>query len=231
MNPSSSDRARARVRVGEMATSKEEIATKVSLRYLVPIVPEDSEERADLIEDLSQMWCVGLLTKPWGFKDEAMVKELFQAPPKEWKKKIWAFSDKWTAGHWKEMYGFAKDGEGLASRGDKFTTCKFLHAPHSKDGYSMSDYRNHRERRMLEFLVPVLSHDKGVRFIVTLGNTLFGSLSGERKVDWGLIIRDHVARMVGAFGKTKPSGISPFLSHLYHSHDCLSEEELTEYEV
>lgn len=54
-------------------TEEEIPTTKAALRNLSPVILEDVKERADLVEDLSQIGCVGLIERPWRFKDEAMV--------------------------------------------------------------------------------------------------------------------------------------------------------------
>jgi hypothetical protein len=53
-----------------------EVPSKVRIRKIVPEVPRDETERAELLEDLQTMGCSGLLEKPWGFKDEEVVREL-----------------------------------------------------------------------------------------------------------------------------------------------------------
>jgi hypothetical protein len=48
----------------------------VKLRKIVPEVPRDETERGELLEDLQVMGCSGFLEKPWGFKDDWIVREL-----------------------------------------------------------------------------------------------------------------------------------------------------------
>jgi hypothetical protein len=48
----------------------------VTLIHISPVIPEDSKERAELLEDLSQMGCIGLIDRPWSFRDEGMVREV-----------------------------------------------------------------------------------------------------------------------------------------------------------
>ena len=42
------------------------------------------------------------------------------------------------------------------------------------DGYSVSDCRVDRNRRLLEFLIPIVHPDKPTRVTITIGNTIFG---------------------------------------------------------
>ena len=56
------------------------------------------------------------------------------------------------------------------------------------DGYAIADCRDPRVRRVLEFLVPLLYPEKPTRVTITVGNTIFGALSGERPVDWGVVV-------------------------------------------
>ena len=45
------------------------------------------------------------------------------------------------------------------------------------------DCKDPRVKRVLEFLVPLLYPEKPTRVMITVGNTIFGALSGERPVD------------------------------------------------
>ena len=75
---------------------------------------------------------------------------------------------------------------------DTYIDDKFTHAVDPKDGYLVRDYRNARHHRVLEFLVPIVHPNKPTRVTITIGNTIFGALDGDRPVDWGLIFRDLV---------------------------------------
>ena len=66
---------------------------------------------------------------------------------------------------------------------------------------------------------------------MTVGNTIFGALSGVRKDSWGLVIQEVIGKLVSALEKGKPSPISPYLFHLYHRNECLREEEMDMIEV
>jgi len=82
---------------------------------------------------------------------------------------------------------------------------------------------------VLRFLVPILNPNRPIQVTITLGSTLFGALSGERKIDWDLIVHDLVAKMSGTVGRTKPVGTNSFLFHLYHSLDLLKNTERATY--
>jgi hypothetical protein len=86
---------------------------------------------------------------------------------------------------------------------------------------------NPREKRMLEFLMPILNPEKPKRISLTMANTLFGAMSGVRPVNWGLLIHEVVARAIPNIGR-KPSYLSPFLLHLYKRYDYIrpNEEDL-----
>ena len=139
--------------------------------------------------------------------------------------------EEWTAGVWKEVYDFAPGGGGMANRTDLYNEDKFCNEADPKDGYLVRDCRDARERRVLEFLVPIVHSDKPTRVTRTLGNTIFGALSGERSVDWAIIFMELVNRLVGGAGKTKPTPICPFLYHLYESKGLLTEDEETDYKA
>ena len=106
---------------------------------------------------------------------------------------------------------------------------KFLHEVDPKDGFPVRECRDARERRLLEFLVPIVHSDKPTRVTRSLENTIFGAISGERSVDWAVIFMELVNRLVGEASKTKPTPIYPFLYHLYESRGFLTEDEETDY--
>ena len=139
--------------------------------------------------------------------------------------------EEWTAGVWREVYNFLSGGGGLANRTEKYVEGKFLHKVDPKDGFPVRECRDARERRLLEFLVPIVHPNKPTWVTRTLGNTIFGAMSGERSVDWSIIFMELVNRLVGGVGKTKPTPIWPFLYHLYKSKGLLTEEEETDYKA
>ena len=71
----------------------------------------------------------------------------------------------------------------MANQTDKFVEGKFLHEVDPNDGFLVRECKNNRERRVLEFLVPIVHLDKPTRVTRTLGNTIFGALTGDRPVD------------------------------------------------
>ena len=71
--------------------------------------------------------------------------------------------------------------------------------------------------------------DKPTQVTRTIGNTIFGAISGERPIDWAIIFMELVNWLVGGGGKSKPTPICPFLYHLYESKGLLTEDEETDY--
>ena len=61
---------------------------------------------------------------------------------------------------------------------------------------SIADCEGSRAKRVLEFLIPILYPEKPTRVTVTVGNTIFGALLGERKVDWGILLQIVVTKLV-----------------------------------
>ena len=117
----------------------------------------------------------------------------------------------------------------MANQMDKYVEGKFLHELDSKDGFSVRECRDIRERRFLEFLVPTVHPYKPTWVTRTLGNTIFGAISRERSVYWAIIFIELVNRLVGKARKSKPTPICPFLYHLYDSKGLLTEDEETDY--
>ena len=157
--------------------------TPLILRSVVPAIPKEPGERAYLEEDLTRIGCIGLLNKPWTVKEEKMVRELIVGAPNQYEGTIRAWPETWDAGRWREAYGFSAGGEGFASRTDKFIGGKFRNAANPKDGFAIANCEDSRAKRVLEFLIPILYPEKPTRVTVTVGNTIFGALLGERKVD------------------------------------------------
>ena len=89
----------------------------------------------------------------------------------------------WTAKLWRDTYDFPSVGAGLANRMDSYIEGWFMHQVDPKDGYAIGDCRNGRQRRVLEFLVPIVHPDKPTRVTITIGNTIFRALDGGREVD------------------------------------------------
>ena len=137
--------------------------------------------------------------------------------------------EEWTAGVWREVYNFQPGGSGLAHRTDLYVEGKFRNDADPKDGFLVRDCRDSRERRLLEFLVPIVHPDKPTRVTRTIGNTIFGALSRDRPVDWGKVFSELVQRLVSGAGKAKLTPIFPFLYHLYECKGLLTEEEKTDY--
>ena len=86
------------------------------------------------------------------------------------------------------MYGFDVRDEGFASRIDKFIRGKFRNLVNPKDRFVVADCKDARAKRILEFLIPILYLEKPTRVMITIGNTIFGALLGERKINWGIIL-------------------------------------------
>ena len=113
----------------------------------------------------------------------------------------------------------------MASRTDRFIDGKFSGRINPKDGYTVVDCKEPRARKVLEYLVPLLYLEKPTRVTITVGNTIFGALSGERPVDWGIVVKDLVQRLVSRMGKSKATPICPYVFHLYYSHKLLLPAE------
>ena len=108
---------------------------------------------------------------------------------------------------------------------------KFLHEVDPKDGFPVRECKDTRERRFLEFLVPIVHPDKPTRVTHTLENTIFGAISGERSIGWSIIFMELVNRLVGRAGKAKLIPICPFLYHLYESKGLLTEDKEIDYKA
>ena len=135
----------------------------------------------------------------------------------------------WTADLWRDTYRLPRGGSGLSNRMEGHHEGRFMHQVDPKDGYSVSDCRVDRHRRLLEFMVPIVNSDKPTRVTITIGNTIFGALDGGREVDWGVVFRDMAERLAKGVGKPKSTPICPFLFHLYKRQGLLTADEELDY--
>ena len=206
-------------------------AGAISLKAVVPGLPKNAKDRELLEEDLRRIGCHGLLRKPWGLRMEEMVAEIIGEKDNRWDGTVRQAPEKWTAKEWRKVYNFERGGEGMASRTDRFIDGMFSGKVNPKDGYAVADCRDPRVRRLLEFLVPLLYPEKPTRVTITVGNTIFGALSGERPVDWGVVVKDVVQRLLSGMGKSKATPICPYIFHLYHAHELLLTNEKKEYRI
>jgi hypothetical protein len=110
-----------------------EIPSEVKLRKVVPEVPRNETERGELLEDLQTMGYSGLLGKPWGFKDDRIVRELLDGVSNEFEHSIRATPVRWTEECWREVYNFSKGGGGLTRRKDEYVKDCFRALPSPKD--------------------------------------------------------------------------------------------------
>jgi hypothetical protein len=119
-----------------------EVPSEVKLRKIVPEVPRDEAEREELLEDLQVMGCSGFLEKPWGFKDDRIVRELLDGVSNEFDNSIQGQPVRWTEECFKDL-------------------------PSPKDGYSIDDCKDPQHKRLLAFLVPIVYPEKPNRITVT----------------------------------------------------------------
>ena len=162
---------------------------------------------------------------------EDLVAELLGDKDNRWDGTVRQAPERWTAKEWRKVYGFGREGEGMASRTDRFIDGMFFGRVNPKDGYAVADCKDPRVERVLEFLVPLLYPEKPTRVTITVGNTIFGALSGERPVDWGIVVKDLVQRLLSGMGKSKATPICPYIFHFYHSHELLLPAEKKEYRI
>jgi hypothetical protein len=118
-----------------------EVPSEVKLRKVVPEVPRDESERGELLEDLQAMDCSGFLEKPWGFKDDRVVRELLDGVSNEFNNSIRAAPVRWTEECWREVYHFDTGGGGLAGRKNEYVKDCFKQGCHA-DVFGRTDGRS-----------------------------------------------------------------------------------------
>ena len=151
-------------------------AGAMALKAVVPGIPKSAKDRELLEEDLRTIRCLEFMGKPWGIRMEDLVVELLGEKDNRWHETVCQALEKWTAKEWRKVYGFAREGEGMASWTDRFIDGKFFGRVNPKDGYAVVDCKEPKARKVLEFLVPLLYPEKSTRITIMVGNTIFGAL-------------------------------------------------------
>ena len=121
-------------------------AGAMALKAVVLGVPKSAKDRELLEEDLRQIRCYRLMGKPWGLRMEGMVAELLGNKDNQWHRTVHQAPEKWTAKEWQKVYGFAREGEGMSSRMDRFIDSKFSTWINPKDGFAVSECKEARAR-------------------------------------------------------------------------------------
>ena len=207
-------------------------ARAISLRNVMPSIPENPIHLEELKQDLATMRCEGLLERPWALKREQLVREMVQSErPNIFDGIIRDRPQLWTVDLWHDTYSFSRGGSGWSNRMEGHHEGRFMHQVDPKDRYSVGDCWNDRQRRLLEFLVPIVHPDKPTQVTITIGNTIFKALDGGREVDWGVIFQDLAQRLAKGVGKPKPTPICPFLFHLYKGQGLLTADEELDYQT
>ena len=156
----------------------------ISLQNVMLSIQKNPIELTKLKQDLVQMWCAGLLEQPWALKREELVRKLVQPKrPNIFDGTIRDRPQLWTTELWRDTYNFPSGSAGLSNRMEGYIEGRFIHQVDPKDGYSVGDCRNNKQRRLLEFLVSIVHSDKPTQVTITIGNTIFGALDGGREVD------------------------------------------------
>jgi hypothetical protein len=161
----------------------------IPTKPFVPAIPTDDEELLELGVDLRIMGYEGLLGQPWNVQADNVLREFKFERENQWIGTKRRDPDNWTPNTWARVYGFQRGvEEGWAGRKDGLFAGKFKGEVDPKEGLHPSNCRNPRERRMLEFLIPILNLEKPKRISLTMANTLFGVMSGVRPVNWRCLL-------------------------------------------
>ena len=140
------------------------------------------------MEDLTAMGCAGFYGKLWGFRYEAIVREILDGAPNQFDNTLRPVPPMWTKEVWRGVYNFQSGCTTQANRKDDYVRGKFKGAASPKDGYAVEDSVNGRHRRLLEFLVLILHPEKPTWVTSMIGNTILGTLSEEKRMDWAKFI-------------------------------------------
>lgn len=86
------------------------------------------------------------------------------------------------------VYNFPTKDERWALQTNKYRNGKFSNLVNPKGGYTVANCKNLRFRTIVEFLVLILNPERPTHITITLANTIFGALFGDRKINWWIVI-------------------------------------------
>ena len=81
--------------MGKAGAVKVEVPS-ASLESVTRVVSKNAKEKEQLVEDMTQMGCEGLLVEPWMLRSEVIVQEFLQARSNKWEGTIWQDPEQWT---------------------------------------------------------------------------------------------------------------------------------------
>jgi hypothetical protein len=154
-----------RPRSVEMARRGESSAGfRITEKRVVPVVPQHPGDFEMLRKDLATMKCEELLYRNWDIQDSGMLAEVVgkAVPLAFWESYIRGKRKHWTRNHWCRTYNFPDSEYGLESgqKGDSNWVKERFSQLSEKDGFKVEHCQTPREKRLLQFLVPILSPDK-----------------------------------------------------------------------
>jgi hypothetical protein len=187
-----------------------------SLRKVLPVYPTDVLEYEALSKNLIRMGCSGLLNRPWGFREEHMVRDLIGELSNEYNGTIRGRPEVWTKETWGLVYRFQNGGSGLTGRREDFTSREFSGKANPKEGFAIADCKDPEARAVLAFLILIFCPEKPTRITSTWASTILGAFRRKREVDWALLMHELVVKLVKALPKARGTPLSSYLAHLYH---------------
>jgi len=108
-----------------------------------------------------------------------VARELLHVPENQWEGTICQAPKAWIVEVWSHTYCFLVIGSALVSQTKKHHLGKFSKTIDPKEGYQTADYKDLKQRKVLEFLVPILVLDSVRRISASLANNIIGSFLGE----------------------------------------------------
>jgi hypothetical protein len=194
-----------------------------------PIAPGEEKHREQLRADLCKMGCEEFLYLPWDLHSNTMLQELGgKAVPAEFRNNdIRGQWKDWTSKHWRVTYKFPSSpfGYDTTKQDSGWMKERFSQPISEKNGFRVQDCIDDRERRLLRFLVPILSPDKPHSCTIKLMKAIYEAYFNYRKIGWGLIVEEFVIREARKLGNKKGCPLTPFLFHLYDKYGCLTARE------
>jgi hypothetical protein len=142
------------------------------------------------------MGCKELLYRTWDIQDTGILGELVGRPmaPAFRTSYIRGKYKHWTREHWRATYSFPDSTTTLEAgeKGDSGWVKDRFTRLSDKDGFKVEHCKTPREKRLLQFLVPIFSPDKPTTITIKLAKGIYSALHYKKTIRWGIVVQELV---------------------------------------
>lgn len=130
-----------------------------------------------------------------------------------------------------DAFAIPGEGQGLKHSRSVGSEHLFAGAVDNRVGWAVSKCLDSNFRIILEFLVPIFHPKRPSMVPVHLASTLWASWMGERKVNWGLLLRNAIMSQLRSLQPGRITYLPVYLEQLYWYGDCLLPKEARNREI